>query len=106
MNDVDERTKKVEDSKPIAAATAQRPAPPVQDVLGANVKLIEKAVRQKEVISLFSKILRQTQGLRKRMTSLEIQKFVRSVLPDTLPTHSIILDHLKEVNTAVSICRN
>lgn len=96
MKDADDKSKMVEDSKPEAETSS--PQLTVAEQLAANVKLIEKAVKQKETGVLFSKLLRQTQALRRRLTSHDVQAFVRSVLPQTHAAHSIILDHLKQAS--------
>ena len=81
---------------------AALPQPPsVHEQLAANVKLIEKAVKQKETRALFTKLLRQTQMLRKRLTSHDVQTFVRSVMPESLASFAVISEHLKQVRTII-----
>lgn len=71
--------------------------PSVQQRLAANVQLIEKAVKQKETRTPFSKLIRITQAIRKELTSQDVQVFVRSTLPTSLASTATILDHLQQV---------
>ncbi len=74
-----------EASKADAAAKGEEAAaaapPAVGEQLRAIVGLIEQAVRHKETRVAFSKVLRQTQAARRRMTAADVQAFVRSTLP-------------------------
>lgn len=72
-------------------------APSVSEQLAANVKLIEKAVRQKDTRLMFSKVLRQTQALRRQLTPGIAQAFLRSVLPEGSPSLPLLLQQVKKV---------
>lgn len=84
-----------------APSTEPHPSPSeasVQEQLAAYVRLIEKAVQQKDTRSLFSRLLRTTQTLRKKLTPSDVQEFVLRILPVGLPSAITILDHLKQVS--------
>lgn len=69
----------------------------VQERLAANVQLIEKAVKQKETRTLFSKLIRITQAIRKELSAHDVQVFVRSTLPTSLASSAAIVEHLQQV---------
>ena len=79
-------------------ASSSEPQPPsIQERLAANVQLIEKAVKQKETRTLFTKLVRLTQGLRKQLSAQDVHLFVRSTLPPSLASTATILEHLQQV---------
>lgn len=69
------------ESNTTVKSTESTPEHAVKDKLLVNVKLIEKAVRQKETRAFFGKVLRQTQAVRKLFTADNIQSFLSAVLP-------------------------
>ena len=71
----------------------------VQERLAANVQLIEKAVKQKETRTLFSKLIRMTQALRKELNAHDVQVFVRSTLPTSLASSTAIIESLQQVRS-------
>jgi 26S proteasome regulatory subunit N3 len=75
--DMNEADASKQDTKPVET----EPTPSIKDRLCSNVKLIEKAVRQKETRSIYGKALRQTQAVRKDMTVQDIKEFLQAVLP-------------------------
>ncbi len=81
---------------------AAAPPPAVGEQLRAIVGLIELAVRHKETRVAFSKVLRQTQAARRRMTAADVQAFVRSTLPEGSASRDALLEHLQEVRAARS----
>jgi len=78
----------------------------VQERLAANVQLIEKAVKQKETRTLFPKLIRITQAIRKELTAHDVQVFVRSTLPTSLASSTAIVEHLQQVTTYSSYFEN
>jgi hypothetical protein len=71
----------------------------VQERLAANVQLIEKAVKQKETRTFFSKLIRITQAIRKELSAHDVQVFVRSTLPTSLASSTAIIEHLQQVRS-------
>lgn len=83
--------KKEEGQQQTAATEAIKPLP----VLRSNIALIEKAVAHKETRTLFGRLLRQTAAARKRLTSHELQAFLRQALPS--PAQQQLLEAVKQV---------
>jgi hypothetical protein len=93
MVDAPEAAKATADQKP------SEPQPPsVQEQLAGSVKLIEKAVRQKDTRLLFSKVLRQAQAVRRQLTPHDLAVFARSVLPEGSSSLALLLDNLALVS--------
>jgi hypothetical protein len=94
-----------EGSTPAAETPVEEPsAPSPLERLLANVTLIEKAVKQKETRTLFSKLIRITQAVRKQMTAGDVAAFTRATLPPSLPSTAVILDHLQQVRYHLYAC--
>lgn len=55
--------------------------PSIQEQLATNIKLIEKAVHQKDTRLLFSKVLRRTQALRGVLGAGDLKALVEAVFP-------------------------
>ena len=70
----------------------------IQDTLAAQVKLIEKAVRQKEVRTPFSKLLRQLQSIRRRLSRRELELFFHSLFPVSHPSLSALSHGLSQMS--------
>ena len=87
-----------DESKP-EAEEQQQPAS-VQEQLAANLKTIEKAVRQKETRALFGRLLRQTAAVRKSLTAAHLLEFVQRALPHDSPSAATLRDSLAKVRRA------
>jgi 26S proteasome regulatory subunit N3 len=88
MKDVSEEAPKEE--TPQEAST-------LADKLSAILKLIEKAVRQKETKALFGKVLRQAQAIRKQLTGQDLRAFLKSVFPAGSPSLELLLEGAAKV---------
>ena len=75
----------------------QNVMPSVEEVLATHLKIIERAVRQKEIRTPFSKILRQMQALRRRLGREKLHEFVLSVVPPSHPLLSTLLDGIEHI---------
>ena len=72
------------DSQPNEVATkpsTEGGLPSIQEQLATNIKLIEKAVHQKDTRLLFSKVLRRTQALRGVLGAGDVKALVEAVFP-------------------------
>ncbi len=75
---------------------------PVDEQLASAVKLIEKAVRQKETRAIFGKVMRYTQSVRHRMTAPDLQDFLSTHLPQELESAQVLQRYVKQVRPTIS----
>ena len=61
--------------------SSEKSLPSVQEQLITNIKLIEKAVQQKDTRLLFSKVLRRTQALRGVLGAGDVKALLEAVFP-------------------------
>ena len=78
-------------------AAAPPPPPKPLAVLRANAALIEKAVAQKETRTLFGRVLRQTAGVRRRLTAADLSAFLEGALPPGSPALQQLVAAVKQV---------
>lgn len=81
-------TQPVEEAAPVKDAV---------DVLTANVAVINKAVRQKDVKAALSRVFRTTSAARKKWTRTDLQNFIRTILPDNHQSTSVLMDAIDKV---------
>jgi 26S proteasome regulatory subunit N3 len=88
------------DSQPNEVATkpsTEGGLPSIQEQLATNIKLIEKAVHQKDTRLLFSKVLRRTQALRGVLGAGDVKALVEAVFPKlNLSMEQLIVELLEK----------
>ena len=74
------------------------PAPlSVEAQLDNSLKLLDRAVRTKDTRLVSGRLLRQTAGVRSKLTSENLQKFVAKTLPESFSAREVLLGILQQV---------
>lgn len=66
-------------------------------VLRGGLAVIKKAVEQKETRTLFGRLLRQTAGVRRRLTAADLTAFLNGALPQGSPVVQQLVDAVQQV---------
>ncbi|PSC71553.1 26S proteasome regulatory subunit [Micractinium conductrix] len=95
--------------KDVAMAEAEAPNPDKGDqekttpepqrplvVLRGGLAVIKKAVEQKETRTLFGRLLRQTAGVRRRLTAADLTAFLNGALPQGSPVVQQLVDAVQQ----------